>query len=214
LQPSQIILVQNRTVLNQLAGTAMLGPGNQYRTRDCSALAVFLSDLEPSRRIERIYELEKPHRNPAYLAMMPLSTSFLLGEGHASTLVKQVATTLVSETTDTAMPQIEPVESWGSKQTALLAQSFVLGATSHNLATCIMEGFDPRRVKEILRIPDRYGIPMVVATGYDYETEAPASLTPRLNLEEVVFRDTFGEPLFFDEEAEDESSSEEAASSN
>ena len=28
----------------------MLGPGNQFRTRDASALAVFLTDLEPRKR--------------------------------------------------------------------------------------------------------------------------------------------------------------------
>jgi predicted nucleotidyltransferase len=28
--------------------------------------------------------------------------------------------------------------------------------------------YDTRRVKEILRIPDRFGVPLMVATGYEY----------------------------------------------
>jgi nitroreductase len=205
LQPTQIILVQDDAIKRQLADTAMLGAGNQYRTRDCSVLAVFLADLQASLRIQRIYQLEyqaKGVRHPNYLAMMPLTTSFFIGEGHAATLLKQVSTDLVSSLhTKLPMPEIEPVQTWAYKNTALAVQSYVLAATSHDLDTSIMEGLDGRRVREILRIPDRYGIPMVVATGYKYndtETDGASSSTsaiPRLPLEEVVFTDTFGAPL-------------------
>jgi hypothetical protein len=60
----------------------------------------------------------------------------------------------------------------------------------------MMEGFDGRRVQEVLRIPDRYAIPLIVATGYEYEDpETFQEKTPRLDLSEVVFGDTFGEAL-------------------
>lgn len=176
----------------------MLGIGNQYRVRDCSALAVFLADLEAGKRIQRVESLEREwgKRHPAYLAMMPLSTSFLIGEGHAATALKQLSTGFVSDVMQRPMPLIEPVQAWSYKNVALAAQSYVLAATSHDLGTCLMEGFDPRRAKEILRIPDRYDIPMMVGTGYDHETEAQSyqQLTPRLNVEEIVFQDSFGVP--------------------
>ena len=79
----------------------------------------------------------------------------------------------------------------------MVAQSYVLAATSHNLHTSIMEGFDARRCKEIVRIPDRYAIPMIVATGFEYGNGDEASdeaVTPRLALDEVVFSDSFGVP--------------------
>jgi len=133
--------------------------------------------------------------------MMPVSTAFFLGEGHAATMLKQVTTDLVSRHLQQPMPEIEPVQAWSYKNTALAIQSFVLAATSHGLQTSIMEGFDPRQAKEILRIPDRYGIPMMVATGYEYEPEEEAARTPRLDLEEVVFGDTFGAPLVFEPDA-------------
>jgi hypothetical protein len=61
----------------------------------------------------------------------------------------------------------------------------------------MMEGFDARRVKQILKVPDRYGIPMMVATGYEYTGQGSneQQRTPRLDKEEVFFGDTFGEPL-------------------
>jgi nitroreductase len=67
-----------------------------------------------------------------------------------------------------------------------------------------MEGFDARRMKEILRIPDRYAVCACVATGYEYEEETPPEPTPRLPLEDVVFGDRFGEPWSFDERGEED----------
>lgn len=185
-----------------MASEAMLGIGNQYRTRDASAVAVFLADLEMGSRIDRIEKLEREDgaRDPNYLNVLPMAASFLSGEGHAATFLKQTATSVLSNVQ--SMPTIEPVLSWSSKNTALVVQTFLLGLTSHGLASCVMEGFDARRLKEILRVPDRYAIPMVVATGYDYyEAEKKESgkkqspLSPRLPLEEVVFEESFGEPL-------------------
>jgi nitroreductase len=171
----------------------MLGAGNQYRTRDSSALAVFITDLEPRKRIDRIHELERNHRHPEYSSSFPMISSFLLGEGHAATMIKGAATSFLSQVQP--MPMIEPVQSWGYKNASLMAQTFCLAAESHGLATCMMEGFDGRRVAELLRIPDRYAVPLVIATGFDYEDRDDANKTPRLELSEVVFGETFGQPL-------------------
>ena len=203
--PTQVILVQSSTVKETLA-REMLGLGNQYRVKDASAVAVFLADLQPQKRIDRIQSLELGKRDPNYAATMPIVSSFLTGEGHAATLLKQVATSLISEIQP--MPSVEPVMAWSYKNTALMAQSYTLAATSHELATCIMEGYDARRVKEVLRVPDRYEIPLMVATGYEYEDVSNlGEPTRRLPMEEIVFGDTFGEPLEFvddDDDAPDE----------
>ncbi len=160
-------------------------------------MAVFLADLQASQRIKRICQLEQGHRHPAYLSMLPLYTSFLLGEGHLATALKQGVTKVLSSSSEKPLPQIEPIQTWSTKQTALMAQSLILAATSHDLGTCVMEGFDGNQMKEVLRIPDRYHVPLVVAMGYEYEEEESTDgikYTPRLPLEEVVFADTFGEP--------------------
>lgn len=186
-------MVQCQKVKEKLADTAMLGIGNQYRVKDASAVAVFIADLEIHKRIDRIYELEKGSRDPNYLATMPIASSFLTGEGHLATLLKQIATTAISEVQP--MPSVEPVQAWSYKNAGIAAQSYTLAATSHNLATCMMEGYDVRRAQQVLRVPDRYAIPIMVATGYEYEDPATFEPTKRLNMEEVVFGDTFGAPL-------------------
>mmetsp|Transcript_2888 Transcript_2888/g.8103 ORF Transcript_2888/g.8103 Transcript_2888/m.8103 type:complete len:91 (-) Transcript_2888:100-372(-) len=58
-----------------------------------------------------------------------------------------------------------------------------------------MEGFDARRAKEVLRIPDRYAVAMMVAAGYEYEDPSTFMKTPRLPVDEIVFKDTFGNVL-------------------
>lgn len=204
LQPTQIIMVRDTSLKERLAETCMLGPGNQYRTRDAPVLAVFLSDLEVTKRISRIEKLEKHQRDPNYLNMLPVASSFLAGEGHAALLIKQAATDFLSYQYNKSMPCIEPVQAWSYKNTAILAQTYVLAATSHGLGTCIMEGMDGRKVKELLRIPDRYAVPVTIATGYEYLEEGDSNnqqlSTPRLPIKEVCFSDSFGVPLTFTEE--------------
>lgn len=176
----------------------MIGPGNQFRTRDCSALAVFLSDLQVSDRIDRIQELERKEgsSHPDYVATLPLRTGFSLGEGHAAVLLKQLTMEVASRIQEKPMPDIEPVLAWSYKNTAMLVQTFLLASSSHGIATAAMEGIDPRRAKEILCVPDRYAIPMVVAAGYPYDlSESDKPMSPRLKMDEFVFRETFGRPL-------------------
>lgn len=204
-------MVQCPDVKSKLADHAMLGIGNQYRVKDSSAVAVFLADLEVNKRIDRIFELEQGCRDPNYLATMPIASSFLTGEGHAATLLKQMATDVMSELQP--MPSVEPVQAWSYKNAGLMAQTFTLAATSHDLATCMMEGYDVRRAKQVLRVPDRYAIPIMVATGYEYEDPATFVPTRRLNMDEVVFGDTFGEPLDLSDNDDDEPEEETAASS-
>ena len=204
MQPTQVLLVRDAELKSQLANSAMLGPGNIFRTNDASALAVFLADLEPTKRFSRIQELESKAgvRDPNYMTSLPIATTFLLGQGHAATFAKQVATDLMSPMK--AAPSIESVDIWSVKNTALLAQTFVYAATSHGLATCMMEGYDIRRVKEILRVPDRYAVPLMCCVGYEYENLEEVKRTPRLGMEEVVFGDTFGELLDLYEEEDEE----------
>ena len=65
-----------------------------------------------------------------------------------------------------------------------------------------MEGYDGRKVQQILRVPDRYAIPLAVAVGYEYypdnDHDDPQAQswrrTPRLPVHEIVFQDAFGQP--------------------
>jgi len=79
------------------------------------------------------------------------------------------------------------------KNAAMAAMSFIHSSTSHGLATCAMEGYDVLRVKEALRIPDRYEIPLMVSVGHSLDEEFGEVIwTNRLEVGEVFFEDTFG----------------------
>jgi len=148
LQPSQIILVESQDAKDALSEHAMLGIGNQFRVKQASSVAVFLSDLEPTKRVNRIHQLEKDHRHPNYRASFPLSTSFLIGEGHAANIIKGIATEFLSAVHP--MPEVEPVQAWSYKNTSLLAQTFVYAAESHNLATAMVRELNAAVLDSIL----------------------------------------------------------------
>ena len=235
LQPTHIILLRCPKLKSALSKHAMLGFGNQYRTVDASAIAIFCTDLEPSKRVDRIFDMERQSgmREDGYLAVMRVASSFLTGESstasssistadgggtastHLSTLLKRTFTHALSPVQP--MPTMEHVESWSYKNAGIMAQMYTMTATAHGLSTCMMEGYDARRAKEILQVPDRYGIPLMVATGYDWGAAEPVvhadldeegvvgldngmpkqKKTPRLEMNELFFGDTFGAPLDF-----------------
>lgn len=131
----------------------MLGIGNQYRTIDASGIAVFCTDLEPSKRIDRVYELEREGgaREEGYMAVLRVAATFLTGEANThnaawgqgtstnlSTFFKQSFTKAMSPVQP--MPSMESVESWSYKNAGIMAQMYTLAATAHGLSTCIMEG--------------------------------------------------------------------------
>jgi len=81
------------------------------RVRDAPVTAVFLSDLEPSKRIDKIMSIEKSYRAPEYNAMMPLAAGYFTGEGPwLGNAIKNVAAAAMSPVKP--MPTISKVEVW------------------------------------------------------------------------------------------------------
>jgi nitroreductase len=195
----------------------MLGYGNKRRTIDASGIAVFCSDMRPGMRVDRIHELERDAgaREDGYLAVMRVASSFLTGDGGgASSFARRAFANALSPVRP--MPTIEDVGMWSYKNAGIMSQMYVMAASAHGLSTCMMEGYDARRAMEILRVPHgRYGVPIMVATGYesgappvahadpggDYDEGVDDSRerrrAPRLGMNELFFGDTFGEPLDF-----------------
>lgn len=140
-----MLLLRDPLIKSTLSKHAMLGFGNQYRTIDASGIAVFCTDLEPSKRIDRIYDLERASgvREDGYLAVLRVAATFLTGEAtssntHLSTLLKQSFTTALSPVQP--MPSMENVESWSYKNAGIVAQMYTMASTAHGLSTCMMEG--------------------------------------------------------------------------
>jgi hypothetical protein len=60
---------------------------------------------------------------------------------------------------------------WAAKNTSFAAQNYMLAATSFGLATSPMEGFDERKLCQLLNIPqNNYCVPLIISTGYPAST--------------------------------------------
>jgi len=73
--------------------------------------------------------------------------------------------------------------------------TFVYSCCSHNLGTCVMEGFDGRRIRSELGVPSEgWGVPACVAVG-DCDDEnifGKVDMTKRLDVDEVFFKGGWG----------------------
>jgi hypothetical protein len=63
------------------------------------------------------------------------------------------------------LPTVSSSIAWSQKNTMLVAMSYMLLCTSQRLATTPMEGFTAWGIRRVLKIPRRYTIPLIVATG-------------------------------------------------
>lgn len=55
------------------------------------------------------------------------------------------------------------------KSAALAAENFVLAIAAQGGATCMMEGFDERRMRKLLRLPCSARVVMAISIGYEAE---------------------------------------------
>lgn len=220
LQPWTCVIVRS-PAQRELLGRAMLSASNASRVLDAPATAVFCADLEPSRSIDRLRcDAERSGRDARSVDDLALAVGYYATAGTVASLAKAVAAKALSP----LVPAPEPTgaEAWAVKSAMLAASSYMLGATAHGLATAPMEGFvrgprplkrlrsardsyfdppapppqDAARIRAYLDVPDRYAIPLVVATGYAPPDDPPPDApSPRLPPADIFFGDRFGAPL-------------------
>jgi nitroreductase len=172
MQPYRVVLVSDPEVRARLAD-AMLG-GNGARVLAAPLTAVFAADLQPMREMEALQQLERDAgKPPRYLRNLAFDASVLTTGGcepaqHAKSGALGLASALLP------MPSVSSAEAWAFKNAMLAAQTYMLAATAHGLGTYPMEGFDGRRVRDACGIPSRYGVPVVIPTGYAAAAGAPA----------------------------------------
>jgi nitroreductase len=81
----------------------------------------------------------------------------------------------------------------------LVAMTYMLGCSSKGLATIPMEGINACGIRKVLKIPNRYAIPLIVSTGLPYrdelEEKRKEAATRRYPRDEVIYGDTFGDPV-------------------
>jgi len=211
LQPYKLIVVRNGDQRMALS-TAMLG-GNKNVVNTAPVTVVFLADKVPSRLTKDLMDLELQNgTDPSFVAKIPATLSFLVGDGWMAHKLKRLGTHIISPLSPT--PRLHSNEVWSVKNTALAAQQFMLAASALGLGSLPMEGFDERRVFYQLSIPpSSYTIPLIVSIGYsnnnmtieeqsqqqNNEEFDVSGFTKkiRFNLDRVCYEDIYGQKISF-----------------
>ena len=229
-QPYKLILVKTPEQKEALA--KYCAGKNAYRVRDSDCTVVFLADKETGKSFghyQRLLESKNPTWKEKPMAMLklkcilalfssgypllprilavPISFCVRLGVSIASLLFGWV----------TVIPTLASAETWASKNTMLVAMAYMMGCTSRGIQSCPMEGFEARGIRRVLKIPKRYSIPLIVATGNAYHKPSSVvvessnsssddvgmehgkpgtkAATPRYERDEMIFGDLFGQAL-------------------
>lgn len=80
---------------------------------------------------------------------------------------------------------------WAIVDTTIALEHIVLEATELGYGTCWIGAFDEVKVKELLKIPDKYRIVALITIGKPAETPSPR---PRKSLKEIVSLNAYGNP--------------------
>lgn len=216
-QPYKCLLVYSEQAKTALASYCC--GRNAHRVRDSDCTVVFLADREVMWSLGK-YQHMLESQNPAWKertwGMRKIKALVLLFSqglplpkflaGPISFGMRLAVSMLAFFTRSWyPLPSWSSAETWSQKNTMMVAMTYLLGCTSRNLATCPMEGYNIAGMRRVLKIPRRYTIPLIVATGTRYQRETitddagmshglPNTLagTPRYPTEEMIFGNEFG----------------------
>ena len=80
----------------------------------------------------------------------------------------------------------------GQRSCGIAAQTLMLAAAEMGLASCALDGFDYRRVGELIALPDDHAISLILAIGREHKP--PHARPGEIAAEEVLFTDRFPTP--------------------
>ncbi|CAH0488586.1 unnamed protein product [Peronospora farinosa] len=189
-QPYACVLVREQKDREKLVEAMM--DSNARKVKEAPVVAVFAADCEPSKRLPRLQKLAYDNGAPVdVVSNMPHVVRLFSGEGMVASGLRAAIATVLSPLMP--VPSNVSTEAWAFKQTTFAAAAFLYAAQVHGLATCPMEGFDQIRVRNALDIPDRYGVPVIIALGHPNPSAKPEKPSARLDPTEVFFDGKFGD---------------------
>jgi nitroreductase len=197
---------------------------NAYRVRDSDCTVVFLADHETGKTLQRYQRLLENH-NPTWKdrrwPMMKLKLILtLFSSGYPflprflsipiSFMVRvgvRVTNLIIGKWV--VVPTLSSAETWATKNTMLVAMAYMIACSARDIATCPMEGIRGPGIRRALKIPRRYSIPIIIATGnplirkesnsddvgMDHGKPGTSAETPRYTMSEMIFQDTFGQDV-------------------
>lgn len=221
-QPYKLLMVHSTTKKEALAKYCLGRNADRVRDSDCTI--VFLADKECLREYKRfgkfldggdsgtVSRSRKTNKLASKWAKRKIQGLILLFSSgwplprliaNPLSFCVRVAVSAVSVMTRRRIlvPSLGSADTWASKNTMLVAMTYMLACTSRGLATCPMEGFNVGGVRRALGIPKRYSIPLIVSTGFPFKREEEGeddvgmehgtgprgSLTRRYTGQDVIF---------------------------
>jgi nitroreductase len=227
VQPYKLLVVSSPEAKMKLSKYCI--GHNAHRVRDSDCTVVFLADRQVMRAWNNYkkYLLQSTHMPWTKLLKIqlligmfssglplpkcisgPISFAFRFSMRAISWILCQPSKVLL------VLPTLSSSETWSEKNTMLVAMSYLLGCSSRNIATTPMEGYLSWGIRHSLKIPRRYTIPLIVATGQPYVRNTTAfggktgrddaglthgntkdSSSPRYPMGMTIFGNIFGKAL-------------------
>eukprot|EP00516_Mucochytrium_quahogii_P010831 CAMPEP_0203773118 /NCGR_PEP_ID=MMETSP0099_2-20121227/4463_1 /ASSEMBLY_ACC=CAM_ASM_000209 /TAXON_ID=96639 /ORGANISM=" , Strain NY0313808BC1" /LENGTH=257 /DNA_ID=CAMNT_0050670879 /DNA_START=67 /DNA_END=840 /DNA_ORIENTATION=+ len=210
LQPYKVVVVRDELVKKQLAYSMM--NSNIERVLKAPVTAVFLADLKPYKLLADLVELERKRGTPErVIDNLVFGAEIFVGsqkDEHVGEDAAQCAEMNAKRGIFSVLSQVTQAptlnasaEAWGFKNTMLAAQTYLLAMTVCGFDSSPMEGFDARRVKSLLSVPDdRYSIPVVISSGRGIGMDENEPPSARFEFEDMFKQDTFDFPLYRDDD--------------
>jgi nitroreductase len=184
LQPTHFIVIREPQQRQRLAWACM----NQRQVSEAPATIVLAGDKDvTTNHFEQVLEMERQAGaiDAEYQALLRkyVPLAFRTGPLGLNWLWKALLPPLAR--CFTAVPSIPAVHRryWLAKQAGLAAMNLMLAAEMQGLATCPMEGFDPRRVRKVLALPRSIEPMIILPLGYP---ASAAQTKTRLPLQQLV----------------------------
>mmetsp|Transcript_42050 Transcript_42050/g.47797 ORF Transcript_42050/g.47797 Transcript_42050/m.47797 type:complete len:361 (-) Transcript_42050:5-1087(-) len=222
VQPYKLLLVSSE---EQKAEMAKYCAGrNADRVRDSDCTAVFLADQESSREYRNYQSMlsDTNKNNKNWIGWKFWKLQFIIAlfsSGYPLPRFLRVPISFLLRLSVSVfdvffgrwivIPTLGSAETWSTKNTVLVAASYMIACSSRGLTTCPMEGINARGVRRALNIPRRYKIPLIIATGaraytpdskdeeiddvgMEHGKPGTQLQTPRYPRKDVVYSNTFG----------------------
>lgn len=217
-QPYKVVLVHSVAQKTALA-RACLGP-NARRVLDSDCTAVFLADKQVLREVlphrkrqQQNNSTQQSQRQGPPTAKTPLLYITLFSSGYPlprwlSSTISFFVRTAVSwidivtrKLFRYPMPTLSNAETWATKQTSLVAMTYMLACAAKGIATIPMEGLNAAAIRRVVGARGaRYAVPLIVATGRSTlkDKKGGEVQTRRYPTQQVLFGNSLNEPLLLD----------------
>jgi nitroreductase len=181
-QPYRLLIVSSVESKEKLAKYCLGRNADRIRDSDCSV--VFLADKECWRDYKRFASFldestsfskkstKWPRRKlQALVLLFSSGWPFPRILSNPLSFLVRCAVSVVSVLSrrNILVPSLATSDTWASKNTMLVAMTYMLACTSKGLNTTPMEGYNVGGIRKALNIPRRYSIPLIVSTGLEYQ---------------------------------------------